>query len=94
MFWRIASDVEGAEAKCEESVQKAVAADPSNPEAHQLLASFLLSKDRKDVSAEFFPLTNSPMFRYIWLIGDCLFSAILCSLEQTQCAHMWFYMSD
>ena len=29
-----------------------------------------------------------------WLIDDCLYSAILRFLEQTHCAHMWFYMSD
>ncbi|KAK7109107.1 uncharacterized protein [Littorina saxatilis] len=41
-----------AEAKCEESVQKAVAADSNNPEAYQLQASFLLSKDKKDEATE------------------------------------------
>ena len=29
-----------------------------------------------------------------WLIDDCLYSAIFRSLEQTHCAHMWFYVSD
>ena len=29
-----------------------------------------------------------------FLIDDHLYSAILCSLEQTHCACMWFYMSD
>ena len=29
-----------------------------------------------------------------WLINDRLYSAILCSLEQTHCACMWCYMSD
>ena len=28
------------------------------------------------------------------MIDDRLYSAILCSLEQTHCARMWFYMSD
>ena len=28
------------------------------------------------------------------LIDDCLYSAILCSLEQTHCTRLWFYMSD
>ncbi|XP_076460484.1 uncharacterized protein LOC143293479 [Babylonia areolata] len=43
---------EEAESRCEDSVQKAVAADPNNPEAHQLMASFLLSKDNKDEARE------------------------------------------
>ena len=31
----------------------------------------------------------------VWsLIDDCLYGAILRSLEQTHCARMWFYMSD
>ena len=29
-----------------------------------------------------------------FLTDDRLYSAILCSLEQTHCARMWFYMSD
>ena len=29
-----------------------------------------------------------------WLIDDCLYSTILWSLEQTNCACMWFYTSD
>ena len=29
-----------------------------------------------------------------WLNDDRLYSAILCSLEQTHCARIWFYMSD
>ena len=61
-FWCVVSDTEGAEAKCEEGVQKAVAADPNNPEAHQLHASFLLSKDKKDVRAVFFSVNTSATF--------------------------------
>ena len=30
----------------------------------------------------------------VWLIDDHLYSAILRSLEQTHCAHLWFYKSD
>jgi len=30
----------------------------------------------------------------LWLIHDGLYSAVFHSLEQTHCAHMWFYMSD
>ena len=30
----------------------------------------------------------------VFLIDDYLYSAILCSLKQTHCARMWFYMSD
>lgn len=41
---------DSAEQKCEENVDKAVTADPSNPEAHQLKASFLLSKEKTEVS--------------------------------------------
>ncbi|KAL8563966.1 hypothetical protein ACOMHN_025297 [Nucella lapillus] len=43
---------EGAEKQCEDSVQKAVTSDPGNPEAHQLMASFLLSQDNKDEARE------------------------------------------
>ena len=39
-------------------------------------------------------LTNADDKSEIWLIDDRLYSAILRSLEQTHCAHMWFYMSD
>ena len=40
---------------------------------------------------------KSPSVSHIfidWLINDHLYSAILRSLEQTNCACMWFYMSD
>ncbi|KAK7500735.1 hypothetical protein BaRGS_00007979 [Batillaria attramentaria] len=43
---------EGAEQKCEESVENAVKSDPNNPEAHQLKASFLLSKERTEEAKE------------------------------------------
>ena len=38
--------------------------------------------------------TKTEMVSLIFLIDDRLYSAILCSLQQTHCAHMWFYMSD
>ena len=33
-------------------------------------------------------------FLFFGLIDDHLYSAILCSLEQTHCARLWFYMND
>ncbi|XP_041367293.1 probable assembly chaperone of rpl4 [Gigantopelta aegis] len=39
---------EDAEVKCEEVVEKAVSSDKENPEAFQLKANFLLSKDKKE----------------------------------------------
>ncbi|PVD30481.1 hypothetical protein C0Q70_09747 [Pomacea canaliculata] len=43
---------EGAEERCEENVEKAVSLDPNNPEALQLKASFLLSKEKLDEAKE------------------------------------------
>ena len=33
-------------------------------------------------------------YRFWLMIDDRLYSTILCSLEQTHCARMWFYMCD
>jgi len=44
---------ESAEEKCKEYVDKAVAADMENPEALQLKANFLLSKNKKEEAKEF-----------------------------------------
>ena len=42
------------------------------------------------------PVTPPPFVDLHWssLIDDHLYSAILHSLEQTHCVHLWFYMSD
>ena len=41
---------DSADEKCKENLDAAVATDPKNPEAHQLMASYWLSKDEKEVS--------------------------------------------
>ncbi|XP_046565671.1 probable assembly chaperone of rpl4 isoform X1 [Haliotis rubra] len=43
---------EDAENKCKENVEKAIETDGENPEAYQLRASFMLSKDKKDEARE------------------------------------------
>ena len=48
------SDEDGAEEKCQAYVMEAIATDPLNPEPLQLLASILLSQDRKQVFLHFF----------------------------------------
>lgn len=41
---------EGAEEKCHASIEKSLSADPNNPDALQLMASFLLTKEKNQVS--------------------------------------------
>jgi len=48
--------------------------------------------NKQMLSVNLIEYTNSQLF--FWIDDDCLYSAILCSLEQTHCARMWFYMSD
>ena len=48
----------------------------------------------KKKSCAFSGAVSSFYFLYIFCIDDCLYRALLCSLEQTHCARMWFYMSD
>lgn len=43
---------EGAEQKCGESIENAVKSDPTNPEAQQLKASFLLSQEKTEEAKE------------------------------------------
>ncbi|XP_064647778.1 uncharacterized protein LOC135500319 [Lineus longissimus] len=45
-------DDEGAEEKCQSSIEKSIEADNSNPEAYQMMASFLLVKQDKDNAKE------------------------------------------
>ena len=45
---------DAAEEKCKENLDAAVETNPSNPEAHQLMASFWLSKGDKEVSFYFY----------------------------------------
>ncbi len=40
---------DAADEKCKENLDAAIEANPSNPEAHQLMASFWLSKEDKEV---------------------------------------------
>lgn len=43
---------EDAEVKCQTNIEKAMTSDPSNPDAFQLMASFLLSKERNAEAQE------------------------------------------
>ena len=45
--------------------------------------------DYKDLRLKRYYQTNG-----VSVSDDHLYSAILCSLEQTHCARLWFYMSD
>lgn len=40
---------ENAETSCKEHCEKAIEHDPSNPEAYQVLANFLLSEEKNEV---------------------------------------------
>lgn len=46
----VGSFEENAEDECRKNLEAAIETDPSNPEAHHLMASFWLSKDDKEVS--------------------------------------------
>ena len=41
---------EGAEEKCKTSIEKAIEIDKENPDALQMMASFLLIKEKKEVN--------------------------------------------
>ena len=54
---------------------------------------------RLNLLTEDIPTVSTPdhflqCYRFWLMIDDRLYSTILCSLEQTHCARMWFYMSD
>ena len=40
---------ENAETLCKDTINKSIETDPDNPEPYQLMASFLLSKDKEKV---------------------------------------------
>ena len=46
-----------AEEKCKGNIEKAIAIDHTNPDAFQLMSSFLLSKDQTQVTISIFVYT-------------------------------------
>ncbi len=68
---------DAAEEKCKENLDAAIEANPSNPEAHQLMASFWLSKEDKEVCI---------FIKFLLTICILTYSGILCYSCET-CSH-------